>query len=146
MEEGGATVTLMSEAAKPGVSRNNSSMVMKIEFAGTAVLFTGDLEAEGEQAALRRGADLRVTVLKVPHHGSHSSSTPEFVEAVHPSVAVFSLGYHNRFHFPAPEIVGRYRLVGAQILRTDLDGAICLTADESGFSAASCEKNVRPPR
>lgn len=141
--EGGAIVTVMSETAKPGVSRNNSSMLVKIEFAGASILFTGDLEAEGEEAALRRGADLSATVLKVPHHGSRTSSTPEFIGAVHPAAAIFSVGYHNRFHFPAPEVMERYRAAGAEILRTDLEGAICVTADQSGVCAAPCEK---PPQ
>ncbi len=141
--ENRATVAVMSEAARPGVSRNNSSMLMKVEFAGASILFTGDLEAEGEAAALRSGANLKATVLKVPHHGSRTSSTADFVAAVHPAIAVFSVGYHNRFHFPAPEVMERYHAAGAEILRTDLDGAICVTADASGFSAAPCEKRSR---
>lgn len=146
IQESGATVYLMSGAAKPGVSRNNGSMVMKVEFAGASVLFTGDLEAEGEKELLRRGGTVKSTVLKVPHHGSRSSSSPQFVAAVDPSIAVFSLGYHNRFHFPAPGVIDRYRTAGAKIFRTDLDGAICVTVDQSRFSAAPCEKTPRAAR
>jgi beta-lactamase superfamily II metal-dependent hydrolase len=68
-------------------------------------------------------------VLKLPHHGSITSSSPEFVGAVAPQFAVVSTGYMNCFHFPAQDVIDRYKSIGATVLLTDLDGAV--TADAS---------------
>jgi len=98
------------------------------------VLFTGDLEAKGERSLIAAGLDLRATVLKAPHHGSASSSTEAFVEMVHPAIAIISDGYHNRFGFPAPEVLDRYRRIGADLLRTDQDGAIEIDASRAAMT------------
>ena len=79
------------------LKQNNSSMVIRMSYGPATVLFAGDLEAKGERELIASGADLRATILKVPHHGSHTSSSPPFLAAVAPEVAVISLGYHNRF-------------------------------------------------
>jgi len=68
----------------------------------------------------------------VPHHGSRTSSTPAFVAAVQPSVAVFTVGYRNRFRHPRPEVVERYRALNARLLQSDADGAIEITAPGAG--------------
>lgn len=119
------------------LKENNSSMVIRMSYDHASMLFTGDVEAKGEHELIAAGADLRATVLKVPHHGSHTSSSPAFVEAVHPEVAIISLGYHNQFHFPAAEVVQRYRDEGAELLRTDDDGAISVDAGASGIAVRS---------
>jgi competence protein ComEC len=129
----GAMLSIVAAPENVSETRNNSSVVMKATYDSVSVLFTGDLEAAGERAAIESGSDLRATVLKVPHHGSHTSSTPEFVAAVHPEVAIMSLGYNNRFHFPAPEVLERYRAIGAKVFRTDEDGAILLDAGTHGM-------------
>lgn len=77
---------------------------------------------------LENRADLHATMLKVPHHGSASSSTPAFVAAVHPEAAVISDGYLNYFHFPSAAVVERYVEGGALLMRTDLDGAVMVDA------------------
>jgi competence protein ComEC len=120
----GVRLSALNPRALPSASHNNASMVLRLEYRGASLLFTGDLEASGEAAVLASSANLQSTVLKVPHHGSHTSSSPGFVEAVAPKLAVISLGYRNRFNFPAPEVVARYRSQGARIMRTDEDGAI----------------------
>jgi len=68
-------------------------------------------------------------VLKAPHHGSLTSSTPAFIAAVRPAAVIFSAGRDNRFGHPAPAVVDRYRTAGAAIFRTDRDGAIVLDTD-----------------
>jgi competence protein ComEC len=112
---------------------NNASMVLRLDYAGKTFLFTGDLEAKGERDLIASGTNLRATVLKVPHHGSKTSSSEGFIEAVHPEAAVISLGYHNRFHFPAPDVVERYRMMGVDVLRTDEVGAVNADAGADGF-------------
>ncbi len=123
---GGATVRCLSPQPGEVATNNNLSMVLRIAQRAQSVMFTGDLEAEGERMLLEHTpeSELASTVLKAPHHGSRTSSSAPFVEAVRPRVTVLSLGHHNRFHFPAPEVVERYRESGALVLRTDRDGAV----------------------
>ncbi len=141
-DPGGVRVSALNPPAPEGTKRNNGSMVLRLEFAGASFLFTGDLEAAGEQALLASGPSLRALVLKVPHHGSRTSSTPEFVAAVRPEAAVISLGYHNRFHFPAPEVLARYGGEGARVFRTDRDGAVMVDARASGATLATYRTGV----
>jgi len=117
----------------PELKHNNSSMVMRIAYGRESFLFAGDVEARGERELVASTPDLHATILKVPHHGSHTSSSADFIEAVHPEVAVISLGYLNRFHFPAPEIVERYQEDGVKVLRTDEDGAISVVAAKNDY-------------
>lgn len=125
MRMGGVTLRCLGPLATLAeLKKNNSSMVIRMSYGPATVLFAGDLEARGERELMASGADLRATILKVPHHGSRTSSSPPFLAAVAPAVAVISLGYHNRFNFPAPEVIERYRAAGVTVLRTDDDGAI----------------------
>ncbi|MGH8712551.1 MAG: DNA internalization-related competence protein ComEC/Rec2, partial [Casimicrobiaceae bacterium] len=110
-----------------GIKTNDLSCVVRVGGAAGSVLLTGDIEARTELALVARdAAGLRSDVLVVPHHGSRTSSTPEFVAAVHPAVAVFTPGYRNRFGHPRPEIVARYAAAGVRTYRTDYDGAVTL--------------------
>jgi competence protein ComEC len=131
---GGVGVRCLNPRPGGAASRNNSSMVLRLDFGPTSVLFTGDLEAAGERALMERVPDLRATILKAPHHGSATSSSDRFVESVHPAAVVISVGYRNRFDFPAVEVVDRFRRIGARVLRTDLDGAV--EVDATGTSMA----------
>jgi competence protein ComEC len=115
----------------PGLAatRNDSSMVLRLSYGATPFLFTGDIEAQGERAMLERTSELGAWVIKVPHHGSQTSSTLAFIRAAHPRVAVISAGYLNRFNFPSPSVVQRYRDGQAQVFETDHDGAVVVDAD-----------------
>jgi hypothetical protein len=108
---------------------NNRSLVLKLTYGAISVLFTGDIEQEAESFLLQTGHDLRATILKVPHHGSRTSSSEAFVRAVNPSVAVISVQRDSRFGHPHPAVVERYRRLGALILRTDEFGAITIRTD-----------------
>src|SRR6185295_2329694 len=97
--------------APVGLSVNDASLVLRLDFAGRAVLFPGDLEADGEGELVGRqavGDRVATDILKVPHHGSRTSSSPELIAAVAPRLAVISLGWQNRFRFPDPEVLARY--------------------------------------
>jgi competence protein ComEC len=87
------------------------------------MLLTGDIERGGEIELLRTAA-LRADALLVPHHGSRTSSTGEFLAAVRPRFAVAAAGYRNRFGHPHEEVLGRYSARGIELLRTDRDGAL----------------------
>jgi competence protein ComEC len=99
--------------------------VLSVWFGGRRTLFTGDIEqsAEAELVALSGGA-LPSTVLKVPHHGSRTSSSLRFVAAAAPALAVFSAGASGRYGFPHPEVLQRYAARACVIARTDRDGAV----------------------
>ncbi len=109
----------------PSVKTNDLSCVVRVESDWGSALLTGDIEAKSELELLRAAPEsLKADVLVVPHHGSRSSSTPPFVAAAAAAIAVFTPGYRNRFGHPRPEVVARYRDAGAQIRRTDFEGAL----------------------
>ncbi|MFO1308149.1 MAG: DNA internalization-related competence protein ComEC/Rec2 [Burkholderiales bacterium] len=115
--------------ADPRAKTNDLSCVIAVSAGGARVLLAGDIEARSESRLLDEAREtLRADVLVVPHHGSRTSSTPAFVAAVDPSLAVFTPGYRNRYGHPRPEVVARYAARGASTLRTDFDGAISFDA------------------
>lgn len=107
---------------------NASSCVLRIVAPAATVLLAGDLEAGQEKALVERfGAEaLRADLLLVPHHGSKTSSSVAFLDAVAPEHAIVQAGYRNRFRHPADAIVARYRAAGIELLRSDRDGAITI--------------------
>lgn len=124
---------------------NNNSLVLRIAFGDHTLLFTGDIEQKAETRLLKAGKGLRAQVLKVPHHGSKTSSTYYFVEEVSPQYAVFPLGYKNIFHFPNKRVLRRYEDRGCQILRTDQDGAITVQSDGEKLQVKTYRQAERNP-
>jgi competence protein ComEC len=114
-----------------GADTNNNSVVVRLEYQDVSFLFTGDIEAEAEQALLDSGYGLESTVLKVSHHGAPEASTQEFLEAVNPEMAVISVGEDNWYGHPAEEVVERLEaIVGSNNLyRTDHNGTIEMTVE-----------------
>jgi competence protein ComEC len=112
----------------PRTKPNDLSCVIRIDSDHGSVLLTGDLEARGELDLVRRDASaLKADVLLVPHHGSLTSSTPAFIAAAAPEIAVYTPGYRNRFGHPRPAVVARYHAAGIRSFRTDYDGALTFT-------------------
>ena len=104
---------------------NDRGCVLKISTRGASVLLTGDVEARSEAEMLGRdAASLHADVLLVPHHGSKTSSTPAFIDAVAPKVGLLSVGYRNRFRHPNEAVVARYVERGIALRRTDREGAL----------------------
>jgi competence protein ComEC len=110
-------------------SRNNDSLVLRLQFGQRAVLLTGDIETGAENAMLRASENLRVDVVKVPHHGSRTSSTEPFVLAARPSVAIISVGQTSVFGHPHKEVVERWQVSGAEVMTTGRCGTITVTTD-----------------
>lgn len=104
----------------PEFGENDNSLVLRLTHGQVRILLTGDIEREGEALLLARGWDLSADLMKAPHHGSRTSSTPAFVDAVAPGHVVLCIGENNQFNFPAPEVVARYERAGTRIHRTDL--------------------------
>jgi competence protein ComEC len=132
--------------APEGTTVNDASLILRVAFGGRAVLFTGDIEANGEGELAGRtsvGQSVASDVLKVPHHGSRTSSSAELLQAVHPEMAIISLGWRNRFHFPRPEVVERYQARNIRVLRTDLDGAVTVSIATDGGLQTTCERGCR---
>jgi len=114
----------------PGAKENDNSCVLRVSAQGGRVLLTGDIEAEGERQLLQRdAASIQSEVLIVPHHGSKTSSTEAFVEAVNPRWALIPAGYLNRFGFPHPTIMARYQAHDSTIMNSGEDGAITVQVD-----------------
>ena len=109
--------------------KNDDSLVMKITYGEVDILFTGDIGKNAELRLIASGQDLRSEILKVPHHGSRTSSSAPFLDAVQPRYAIFSLGQGNRYQFPHADVVNRYRARECLMLRTDESGAITLRTD-----------------
>ncbi len=118
------------------------SVVARLSLGHTAALFTGDLEAPGERYLLERNAPLDAQVLKVGHHGSHTSTSPEFLERVRPQIAVISLGTDNAFGHPHPATLDALAAARVAIFRTDLDGAVRLTSDGAAWHVAPARDRV----
>ena len=112
-----------------GSDVNLNSVVIRMTYGGVSVLFTGDIEALVESRLLEDGDELHSTVLKVAHHGSATSSTPAFLDAVAPAVAVISVGALNPFGHPHPATLEALEAVGAAVYRTDRHGAISIATD-----------------
>ncbi len=109
---------------------NLASVVVAVEFGHVRWLLTGDAEAAEEAWLVQRwGEGLRASVLKSGHHGSKTSSTDGFLDAVHPDVALVSVGAGNTYGLPSPSVMNRYRQRGIQTLRTDEVGAIVVRTD-----------------
>jgi competence protein ComEC len=108
---------------------NNSSLVLKLRFKNVSVLLAGDIGNEAEGLMLRKGYPLTADIIKVPHHGSSSSSSPLFLEKVRPAYAILSVGERNIGRLPHPDVLKRYKQLGSRILRTDKHGAITAVTD-----------------
>ena len=111
----------------PSLKDNDRGCVLRIATAKGTVLIPADIEARAEAVLLDRASDaLRADVLIVPHHGSKTSSTPAFVRAVNPRIAIYTVGYRNRFGHPHVDVQARYLLQGSHVYRSDRDGAVLL--------------------
>ncbi|MEM7258791.1 MAG: DNA internalization-related competence protein ComEC/Rec2, partial [Pseudomonadota bacterium] len=133
------TFAVLHPSASDIGTRNDRSCVLLITSAGQVrTLLSGDIEARGEQALLKHGVP-GVDILLSPHHGSASSSGPEFVAATRATHVVHTTGYRNRYGFPNPQVSEAYRAIGANQFNTAISGAITFTtqslADVSQYRA-----------
>jgi competence protein ComEC len=113
---------------------NANSCVLRITSAHGSVLLPSDIGGKDESALLARaGNKLPATVLIAPHHGSDTSSTIAFIQKVNPALTIFTVGYRNRYDHPREAVVARYRNLGSQQLRSDVDGAILLRFADHGW-------------
>ena len=126
----GVQVTL--RAPPLATDKNNRSIVVELEHHGVRVLLPGDIEREAE-AWLVQQSPKPAHIVKMPHHGSRTSSTPEFIAHTSPTLAVASAGLNNRYGHPHDDVTRRYRRAGASTWRTDRDGLISVLIYPSGL-------------
>ena len=126
-----ADLTPVNEAS------NDDSLVLRLEDGSVRFLLAGDIQKKVEQRLVKENPGITADFLKVPHHGSKTSSTPDFVAAVAPKVAVVSAGEANPFGHPAPGTVERYAQAGVRLLRTDRDGAVTAITDGHGLTVTT---------
>ncbi|MEP6961656.1 MAG: ComEC/Rec2 family competence protein [Acidobacteriota bacterium] len=127
----GAQIEILSPTRDyiPTAPGNNDSLVMRVSFGSRAFLLTGDMEAPVERALLEANAVRPADVLKLGHHGSRTSTTQEFLDAVAPAIAVVSAGFENSFGHPHPDVLHRLEARHSTILRTDLEGLATVRTD-----------------
>ena len=113
-------------------SINNNSIVFKLEYKSFSILFTGDIENIAEEVILSKNINLKADILKVAHHGSKTSSSQRFIEAVSPKIALIGVGKNNMFGHPNREVIERLQSYGTKIYRTDECGEISIMVNNRG--------------
>ena len=116
---------------------NDDSLVLRFSDGRVRFLLSGDIEQHVEEKLVAEHAPLAADFLKVPHHGSKTSSTEAFLDAVAPRVAVVSVGEGNPFGHPSDDVIERYEHSGVRLLRTDRDGAVTAVTDGQNLSVHS---------
>jgi competence protein ComEC len=120
--------------------RNDDSEVLDIRYGAVSFVFTGDIGREVERDIRGTFEPAPIRILKVPHHGSGTSSSMEFLKALHPNIAVISAGRGNPFGHPVPAVLARYAAVGTRVFRTDQDGAVMVDTDGTTVHVQSFTK------
>lgn len=123
---------------------NNGSLVLRVDYGETSFLFTGDMEQKAEEDLMASGANVRADVLKVGHHGSPTSSSEAFLEAVGASVAVVSVGEGNDYGHPSADVLARLEALGAKVYRTDELGEIIVTSDGKSLTVTTDAASRQP--
>jgi competence protein ComEC len=137
MEFGGTRVEVLAppeDYVANGAPKNNDSLALRITYGSRSFLLTGDMEKQIEGRLLADGRELKADVLKVGHHGSKTSTTEPFLDAVHPAFAIISDGYDNSFGHPNREVLERLHARRVEVLRTDLQGLITVRTDGQRIS------------
>jgi competence protein ComEC len=127
-------------------NENDRSLVLRLQYGAVRLLLTGDIEQSTERWLLAQGADMRADILKVPHHGSKTSTSLAFVQQVQPQVGIISTGAGNPFGHPHQQVLDVLMQQGVAVWRTDRHGAITITSDGTGYrvNAVRPYRPVRP--
>jgi competence protein ComEC len=126
---------------QPAQWGNDESVVMRIQYGDRSILLTGDIGQAVEQRLIASGVELQSDILKAPHHGSRTSSSVEFIEAVRPRYAIVSVGERSPFGHPHLEVIDRYRAAGTSILQTGTRGTITVSTDGKQLEVSTLHSN-----
>ena len=143
IDEGDLKAEFLAPIGDSYADLNNASAVLMLTYRNNRFLFMGDAEGEVEEKILERGYDVSADVLKVGHHGSDTSSTRPFLEAVHPSVGIISVGEGNSYDHPDPLTLDTLEDLGVEVWRTDEKGTIVVTSDGDQITVRNTDL---PPR
>ena len=135
---GSAKCTIMNVDNTEPENKNLSSIVLRLAFGKQSFLFTGDSEEKNEASRTWP----KTNVLKVGHHGSDTSSSQEFLDALQPEIAIISVGIDNSYSHPKKEVLDRLQNIGASIYRTDMDGTILITCDGTENTISTMEVSL----
>jgi competence protein ComEC len=133
---GGAEVEVLApfpDYVATELAHNNDSLALRLSFGRHSFLLTGDIERPVERKMLAEGSLKKTDVLKVAHHGSKTSTTFAWVEAVQPAFGLISAGFENAFHHPSPEVLKRLEEHHVSVMRTDLQGLLTIRSDGRRF-------------
>ncbi len=133
---GGSAVEILSPS-KQDKNLNNMSIVLKVTFGETKFLFQGDAETKIENALLKSEFDLKADVLKVGHHGSNTSSSQKYLNAVSPKIAILSYGADNSYGHPNEKVLERLENLNVSVYSTALNGIITVTSDGKNISVTT---------
>jgi competence protein ComEC len=134
--------TFVAHDRQAYAAENNRSLVVEVTSKGKTLLFTGDIGMEAEQDIMRTTEDLKTDLIKVPHHGSKSSSSRPFIERTRPKIAIVTVGAGNLYHHPAETVVNNYSAGGATVYRTDTGGALRVTLKNNHFEIIQWKERI----
>ncbi|WP_203247064.1 MBL fold metallo-hydrolase [Sporosarcina beigongshangi] len=123
---------------------NNNSLAMRLQYGEVSFLFTGDAEQLAENAILSSGANIQAKILHLGHHGSNTSSTPEFVQAVNPEIAIYSAGVDNSYGHPDVEVIDRFNVSNIPLYGTDTHGTIIVETDGETYTVMTQKQGTLP--
>ncbi len=123
------------------VSKNERCLVTEVIYKQKKILLCADINKRRELSLIKTQNIRKIDVIVVPHHGSLSSSSLQFLKATKPHIAIFSVGFNNHLHLPSNKVVNRYKGIGALILRTDINGTICIAISDKAKLYINCYKN-----
>lgn len=138
---GGLSFAVLSPEGPGGGDLNDGSIVLRLAYGKVAFLSTGDAQQTAEASMLGAGEPVEAQILKVGHHGSRSSSSPAFLAAVHPEVAVYSAGLGNSYGHPHAETLAALAAVGATVYGTDTNGTVVVTSDGAGYKVEMAKQS-----
>lgn len=127
-------------------NENDRSLVLRLTYGDVRFLLTGDIEQATERWLLAQGVDLRADILKIPHHGSKTSTSPAFVQQVQPRVGIISTGAGNPYGHPHPQVLDVLTQHGVAIWRTDTHGAITVSSNGHGYQVRAFRPYRPAPR
>ena len=145
----GATLKVLHPSSPSSNQVNDASVVTRLTFGEISFIFTGDAEQSSERQIINRGYDLKGTILKAGHHGSNTSTTQAFLNAVSPEVAIIMCGANNSYGHPHQETLKRLADAKVDVYRTDINGTIIVTTDGKTYSVnkspVSYKEQPQPP-
>lgn len=141
---GNLTFQVLNPQSTTGDDLNNNSLVLRLVYGASSFLFMGDADQAAEASILSMGLPIQADILKVGHHGSATASSPAFLGAVKPEIAVYSAGAGNPYGHPHPETLAALSATGVQVYGTDVNGSVVVSADNAGVYKVEAERESSP--